>query len=73
MKYYSSLKEAYAYVEQRMEQRFWNPSEHIFTYHNGDSETMITEDTDDNTLLALIKMLFPPGMKPNLPREWTCF
>ena len=55
MKYYSSLKEAYAYVEQRMEQRFWNPSEHIFTYHNGDSETMITEDTDDNTLLALIK------------------
>lgn len=55
MKYYSSLKEAYAYVEQRMEQRFWNPSEQIFTYQNGDSETMITEDTDDNTLLALIK------------------
>lgn len=55
MKNYTSLKDAYAYVEQRMEQRFWNPSEHIFTYHNGDPETIITEDTDDDTLIALIK------------------
>lgn len=52
---YESLQDAFSFVEQRMEQRFWNPSEHVFTCKNGDPEIMITENTDDDTLMVLIK------------------
>ncbi len=60
---YSSLKEAFSMVEQQMEQKFWNPLEHIFTAESlqqNDTNTAIsnsytTTHLDNETLISMIK------------------
>lgn len=53
---YGSLREAFSSLEQLMEQRFWNPSEHVFTGTPQQPVTdEVTEETDDDQLLNRIK------------------
>ncbi|MDD6032166.1 MAG: response regulator [Oscillospiraceae bacterium] len=52
---YDSLRDAFSFTEQRMEQRFWNPSERVFLSRGGGWEAAITQAPDDDTLLTLIK------------------
>lgn len=53
---YASLREAFSCLEQLMEQRFWNPSETVFSGTPGQpAASEVTEETDDDTLLNRIK------------------
>lgn len=49
------LQEAYTFVDQQMEQRFWNPENHVFSFDHTDLPKQNQKELDDNTLLAMIK------------------
>ena len=51
----SRLQDAYAFVEQQMEQRFWNPEIRVYSFDCTEQEKKSPEKTDDNALLSMIK------------------
>lgn len=52
---YSNLQDAYTFAEQQMEQRFWNPETHVFSYEHTDLPGKSQNELDDNTILSMIK------------------
>ncbi len=52
---YSHLQDAYAFVEQQMEQRFWKPEVKVFSYDCMEQAEQLYEELDDNSLLTMIK------------------
>lgn len=52
---HSGLQDAYAFVEQQMEQRFWNPEVKIFSYDHAAAQPQSQEKLDDDSLLAAVK------------------
>lgn len=52
---HSHLQDAYTFAEQQMEQHFWNPEVHIFSFDHTDLPGIAQEELDDNTLLSMIK------------------
>lgn len=52
---YSNLQDAYTFAEQQMEQRFWNPETHVFSYERADLPGKSQDELDDNAILSMIK------------------
>lgn len=52
---YANLQDAYTFTEQQMEQRFWNPEVHVFSFDCTDLPEKPIESLDDNSILSMIK------------------
>lgn len=66
---YDSLQDAYAFVEQQMEQRFWSPETRIFSYDHTDATPKSQDVADDDTLLTLIKRSLSSRDSANLQKN----
>lgn len=52
---YPNLQDAYTFAEQQLEQRFWNPETHVYSYERDGLPGKSQDVPDDNTILSIIK------------------